>query len=185
MWQVKTLASRWGEATHHAWDATESSCPRSQGVVAEARRKAGALVTGWYLSRGWLESGWRKIPDPWTPHRPCLFVIVETSGGTMWQTAETRWRLCALPPTPLQPSHTRPVACYFYRGACQPEDPPWGFHPRQLQIIFCLTSEACQPAQLSLNSILLIYTPAQTRADLDHTLNFARICFLGEIMKAV
>ena len=89
-WQVKALASRWGEATSHAWGATESSCPRSQDVVAEARRKAGALVTGWYLSREWFEGEWRKIPDPWTPHRPCLLVIVETSGGTMWQRAETQ-----------------------------------------------------------------------------------------------
>jgi len=79
--------------------------------------------------------------------------------------------VCLASDTPAAESHTRPVACYFYRGACQPEDPPgvftqggciqfftaghaspktpspWGFHPGQLENIFCLTSEACQPAQ--------------------------------------
>ena len=168
-WQVKALASRWGEATGHAWVATECSCPRSQGVVAEARRQAGALVTGWYLSREGFEGEWRKIPDPWPPLRPCLSVIVKTSGGTMWRRAETRWRLCASPPTPLQPRVTLgPLHTIFTAGHASPKTPlgfspraaaysflprgmparrpPWGFHPGQLQNIFCLTSEACQPA---------------------------------------
>ena len=128
-WQVKALASRWGEATSHAWGATESSCPRSQDVVAEARRQAGALVTGWYLSREWFEGEWRKIPDPWTPHRPCLSMIVETSDGTIIvaEDRDTMTAVCLASDTPAAESHTRPVAYYFNRGACQPDDPPGVF----------------------------------------------------------